>query len=424
MALATRPTVEIGFDLTLAGQGDFFTIGDATKGQLNDATYVLAGGDILQDVTQYVRSISIRRGRRRETQDVDAGALTVELDNRLRVFDPDNVGNIFDDPYVTFNDPVATFDGLGEGSPYALDIEPRKEIQVTAGNSPLFVGLVEDWDLQFNLNGDHVALAKCSDAFSFLARQTVPAGTASVETTGARIGSVLDDLEWPNANRDIDTGVNTLGADTIPDNQEAIPYLQKAARSELGAFFTNRLGQLVFRDRDSVQVATGVRFSTDGLGIPFRNIEIEYGTESLYNSVSVEYVGGTVTATDATSEADYGPSDFTLQTLLSTSGAATNIADSFIDKFSTPVTRIRSIEVVYDSLTAEQRGIINALEISDLITVDYDPGYGRPISRQGAIDQIEHSITAGRWTTVIRISESLGGFIIGTSLLDEGVAGF
>jgi len=55
------------------GAGNFFTLDDPTKGELNNATFKLAG-DILEDVTNEVRSVTVRRGRSRELERFQAGA--------------------------------------------------------------------------------------------------------------------------------------------------------------------------------------------------------------------------------------------------------------------------------------------------------------------------------------------------------------
>ena len=83
------PKVEIAFDLSAAGNGDFFTLNDPIKGELDNTIYPLAG-DILTDVTTDVRGLSIRRGRSRELDKYQAGSLDVTLDNRDRDYDPTN----------------------------------------------------------------------------------------------------------------------------------------------------------------------------------------------------------------------------------------------------------------------------------------------------------------------------------------------
>ena len=78
------PKVEIGFDLQEAS--NFFKLDDSLRGELN-SSYVLAG-EIFYDVTAYLISISIDRGKNREVDVYDPGLANVVLQNRQRIFDP------------------------------------------------------------------------------------------------------------------------------------------------------------------------------------------------------------------------------------------------------------------------------------------------------------------------------------------------
>ena len=90
----SQTKVYIGFDLSAAG-GNLFTLNDTTKGVL-DAAYVL-GGDVLTDVTEYVASVSVSRGKSRELDRYTAGNASVTLHNDSRIFDPFNAAS----PYFT-----------------------------------------------------------------------------------------------------------------------------------------------------------------------------------------------------------------------------------------------------------------------------------------------------------------------------------
>ena len=81
--------VNIAFDLVAQGQGDFFTLGDTTRGELNNATYTLAG-DVFVDVTSDVRSVKVRRGRSWQLDEFQTGSSDVVLDNNSRDYDPTN----------------------------------------------------------------------------------------------------------------------------------------------------------------------------------------------------------------------------------------------------------------------------------------------------------------------------------------------
>jgi hypothetical protein len=69
------PTVLIAFDLSLAGGGDFFTLDDPIKGELDNALFGLA--EDVSNVTSDVRSVSFRRGRSSETQNIDISSLNL-----------------------------------------------------------------------------------------------------------------------------------------------------------------------------------------------------------------------------------------------------------------------------------------------------------------------------------------------------------
>ena len=394
--MATRPTVEVAF---------------------SGGTYV--------DVSSFVRSVNVRRGKRRELDDFDAGSVNVVLDNRLRTFDPTNIGTLFNDDTVIFDDTVNLFDGVGEGSIYAPDVKPRKPVRVTLGTADVFVGTIDDWDLDFDLSGDATAVIKASDAFTVLAGQSLAAQTESAEKTGARVADVLDEISWPAGRREIDTGLMDLGANTLNDNTDVIRYLQTVARSEPGAFFTNKSGDLEFRERTALQILTPTVFNDDGTGLPYSDIVVEYGSESLFTDISIEYVGGTATATSTAGTAEYGVIELDRQTFIGSAGDAQNVADFYAGRYSEPTLRIRQLTVSMDGLTDLQRDEIAGLEVSDLVTVTFTHGgYGDPITREVVIDQIEHRATPARYDVVFTLSESFSGFIIGSSLLGVGVVGF
>ena len=83
--MATR--VQIAFDLSATAGVNFFTLDDTDKGVLDNTAYLL-GGDVLIDVTQYVRDFTVNRGRSTTLQHFTAGQANVTLDNRTRIFDP------------------------------------------------------------------------------------------------------------------------------------------------------------------------------------------------------------------------------------------------------------------------------------------------------------------------------------------------
>lgn len=386
--------VRIAFDLAAGGAGNFFTLDDPVKGELNNATYKLAG-DILEDVTDDVRSVSVRRGRSRELERYQAGAATVTLDNKDRKYDP----------------------AAGTAvTPYGASMRPRKAVQITTAGQAVFAGVVDDWDLDYSLNGDHVASVKLTDGFVFLANQEIEPHTSTAQTTGERIEAILDraEIAWPPAKRAIDQGVATLQADAIggtadPKPVNALTYLQKVDEAEQGALFIGASGSLTFRDRSSLQVLTDVLFADDGTGIPFTNIAASYGAEELRNRVTVSRLnGGTATAEDTQSITDYGAIDYEIRdSLLSSDTQAQALADRIVDRYAEPLLRVDGIEVVLNALPAAQVAEVLSLDLGALVRVLYTPsGIGDAIDQFVTLDAIEHSIDSTQHR--VRLSFSQG----------------
>jgi hypothetical protein len=141
-------------------------------------------------VTSRVRSLSISRGKNRDLDRFNSGSLSVEFNNTDRAFDP-----------------------LYTASPFAGNIVPRRDVRVLADGTAQYVGKVTDWNLGYDPSGQSIAELQASDAFTFLAQQVLTPGTASVQSSGARVSAVLDmeSVDWPTADRVIDTGASTLG---------------------------------------------------------------------------------------------------------------------------------------------------------------------------------------------------------------------
>ena len=398
------PTVRIAFDLSLAGSGNFFTLDNPTRGQLNNTGFKLAG-DVYEDVSGDVRSVSVRRGRSRELTAFTAGQASVVLDNRARLYDP-TAGTAI--------------------SPYGPSILPRKAIAIEVGGQALFTGIVEDWDLQFSLDGDAITTAKSTDGFTLLSSETITPGTATPQGSGARVDSILDDANWPIAKRRIATGVASLGADVVGDNVTALSYLQTIDVSEGGALFVAKDGSIEFLERTASQGATVMSFTDDGTGVPFSDISLEFGTESLFTQVSVEYVGGTAVATAGTAVTNnYGLIELNVKTVLADSDEADDIAGFYLFRYSQPQVRIDQLEVRMNGLSVTQQAQVLNLELGDAVDVVFTPqGIGDPIERVVVVDQIEHNITPADHVVRLNFSQTLTGFTLDLDRLDEGRLGF
>jgi hypothetical protein len=382
----------------------FFTLDDPVAGLL-DGDYVLAG-DIAQDITSYVQSVGINRGKSAQIlSDFPAGRWTVRLHNEDGVFDPFNLDSI-----------------------YAGNLVPGKRVQILTDNVVIADGFIEDWDLFWNVNGKADAQFSCSDALASLAGITLDAHTATSQLSSARINAILDrpEVAW-NAGRIVDTGVVTLQADTVTAGTNALNYAQLVARTEGGKLYATHNGDIRFQSRANTLAEPGpVQFRDDGTGTPYRRIQVTYGTEQLFNRIELERVGGTrQTAEDVTSVDLYRARTFTATGLLhNTDAAVLDSANWLLTYYSSPVIRFSSITVdLADTrITPAMRANIVGLDIGDAVTVRFQPSPTvDPVERWAAIEGVDHAIAPDAHTVTFHFGYTVptGTFL----LLDDNVYG-
>jgi hypothetical protein len=366
--------VELGFDILSSGLGPYFILDDPIKGKLDNTEYLLAGV-LFFDVTSLVQSVAIQRGKNRQLDQFDSGLANIVFNNNDRTFDPE---------YAL--------------SPYAGQIVPKRQVRISSGGIVQFAGLVDDWNLTYAPNGDSTASAACSDATSSFATQTIATRTNSVQKSGERINAILDlpEINWPSTLRDVDTGLMTLGADTIADNTNALTYLRLVERSEPGAFFIGKSGNVIFRDRIAAPTSQGVTLADDGTGIKYQSLRVQYGSELLANEivVSSEISSYEVTTLDLESIDTYGIFNLTRTGLLiNANGDVDELAEFYANKYSQPEYRFESVEVLLDELTDQEQSDLLGLEIGDVVEIKFTPnGIAPAISKYAEIIRIDNSI--------------------------------
>jgi hypothetical protein len=585
--MASSTKVEVAFELTV-GDTPYFRLNDPVKGKLNNTNFRL-GGPIWIDITDKVASVNVKRGKNRELERYSSGSAGVSLHNEDRTFDP-----------------------LNTSSPYAGNIIPRRGIRVTTASYPRFTGVIEDWNLDYDVSGKSDATIVAADAFTLLAQQSLTAGTATPQTTGQRIETVLSmpTVAWPLTQRNIDTGSAQVGNDVFNTSDSALSYLQKVEASEQGQLFIDRQGNVRFingavtpttgafvetrtnlvtnpsfgtnttgwnavsgaslsrvtteayvgtsslkvdtsttvgsgvniqpstpsngqhiasvwvkapagtqmRARlsdvttsspttnftangawqrvitpavtrltttmridihtlgsavtfyvDAVQLQTGSTattyfdgdtpdtftarnswtgtpnaststqdiyadagyplFSDQGDGIPYTSATVSYGTELLYNQVTVDAPGFTSTQSNTISQVKYGITTTEVATLLSTGNAVEALALFWVAKYGEPEYRFQDLTISLDGLTGEQAQQVLDVELGDIVRITFTPnGVGSPIARYGQVNKIEDTITADRHTIVFGFGSLQFSFLIlddpGFGILDTNVLAF
>lgn len=356
---------------------NYFTLDDPVKGLLDgDPDYGLAGPS-LYNVSDYLVSLDIDRGKSRELDRFTAGHATITFNNDNRFFDP----------FFTT-------------SPYYEKIVPRKLIVITSNGITQFTGYIDDIDLTYQLGTKSFAVVKCVDSFIQLAATQLSEFTTTSQLTGARINAILNrpEVAWPLTDRSIDDGAQTLGADTVAENTNALGYLQTVEQSEPGALFIAKNGFVTFRDRINVPpLIDTIIFALDGRAeaIPFSEVEVVYGSENLYNRVIITRIGGTPqVAEDLASQATYGIQTLSLDNvLINDDSAALSLAEYLVDIYAQPELRFSVIGVSLQDKSKSDQDEILALEINDIVKIVYTPNnVGDPIIQNALITGIRHDV--------------------------------
>jgi hypothetical protein len=366
--------VEIGFDF-LAQSGPFFTLDDPIKGQLDNTEFRLAGF-AYYDITEYVTGIEVTRGKSDDISQISAGELVVTLNNRTRVFDP---------TYAA--------------SPFYGNILPKRSVRYSANGIQQAQMVIDDWNLEYTPDGDAIASFVSSDGFVYLNNQTLPAGTATAQLSGARIESILDSefVQWPALDRDIDTGSQLLGANVVESGQNVLAYIQQVEQSELGLFFVAKDGKATFQDRLHAPVTSGlVVFADNSSGIGYQNLLISYGSEDLINEVDATSVITTTqtVATDEASQSEFGIFNATFtDLLLETDEQVASFATTLLADYSYPIYRFTELEVRLNDLSPTDQNKVLNLELGDFVQVIFTPSNIPPaISKYAEVIRANHAV--------------------------------
>lgn len=382
--------VFVQFDLE-ASSAAFFTLDDSVQGVL-DGIYGL-GGDLLEDVTAYVANISIGRGKSQELDRFTAGQASVTFHNDNRWFDPFYVD-----------------------SPYYEQFVPKRQIVIETNGVRQFTGYIDDIDLQYNLGNKSFATITCSDAFSRLSSTNLNGFTNVVEKSGDRVGTILSrpEVDWPIAERNLDTGQQTLLADVVDAGTNALTYLQLVELSEPGALFIGKDGKVTFKDRTYQAPATEtIVFSDTNIanGVAYNNIEVVYGSENLYNRITITRTGGTAQVADSLeSQAIYGIQALNQDGLLmETDADAEYLAGLLLNQYQLPELRFSSVGFTLHDKTEALQNLLCGLEIGDVIRIIFTPnGIGDPISEYAVINGISHSVGIDRHNINFEFGSSVG----------------
>lgn len=366
-------TVNAYFDLTAQG-GDFFTLDDPVKGVLDNVTYTLAG-DVATDISNHIRSVQIGRGRSNALEEFNVGVAQCVANNHDRTFDPEYAAG-----------------------PYFGNIRPGKRVTFATNGITTFDGLIDDWDYDYPISTDSTATFDVADVLASLGSKQFDEWISTPgQTVGARLHSILDRTEVQFAGgRDFDVGTSTLQDDLITWGSNVLNYAQLCVKADLGRLFASRDGVLTFQGRDGpVTGVGGPVFRDDGSGIQYSAISVDFGTELLFNRVSVDATGfDKQTVVNQTSIDLYGVRSLSISQLpLETVGQASTLANILLNQYSMPVSRIASITVNLHGLESADQGAVLSMDLGSVVRVVYSPNSISPALDQFCmVEGISHLI--------------------------------
>ena len=375
----TVPAIQVlvGFQTT-TGFGNPFQLDDAFYGVLDTTGRGTLGGIAYADLTSYVMSVNIKRGRQRQLDQFNAGTAQVMFNNNSRILDP-----------------------LNASSPYYPWILPRSPIIINANGVPIYTGFVQDWNLDYGLANQDRMVAVCVDNFGTLANQILNAFTPSAETSGTRINTALDrpEINYQGA-RSISTGSSTLGAYAVSQDTNLLNYLQLVNTSEQGYLYNSANGTLTFKGRSSVlNPVAGATFTSDGTDLPMMSLINQFGDELLYNYIVTQSPAGAAqTNSNAASIALYQSQNYNLLNLLnSTTTEVNNLGAYLLGKYQNPVLRFTGVSTQLAALTSDQWSIILNIDLTSIVSVKKTFNTGTPASETQTliVSGIDHKITPG-----------------------------
>lgn len=400
------PKVEIGFDLG-ANTPTGFKLDDSVRGVLDNTVYILAG-ELFYDISNRVQTVSVRRGKSEALDRIDAGISTIVLDNNDRLFDP-----------------------LYEAGLYFGQLVPRRQVRVSANDEPVFYGYVEDFDLEYLPGNRATAQIDVADAFGALANAAIDELDPPSELSGARVNRVLDlpEVNWPAELRDVEDG-RTVMLDTSVSGSSALEYLQRVSTSEFGNLFISKDGYLTFKERNSATTTPDLIFSDDtspsaSTKVLFSNVRAIYGSENLYTRIDLantDVVPEEITIENESATGLYGVRTYSNTNLLVQEPSdLEDLANALLVTYDRPLYRFEAVTVVLDKLTDPQTQAVLALEIGDIVQVQFTPsGIPPAIELPCRIIGISHGWEPQvKRTTFALETLNFGVFVLDSPLLGE-----
>jgi hypothetical protein len=369
---------------------------------LGDATAVIV------DVSNQVNRIETNRGRTALSDQFQTGTMTLRIVDQNGDFNPQNVSG-----------------------PYYNLLTPMKKVQITAiyGSViyPIFSGFITSYVTTYpDESGEDLAMTtiQAVDAFRLaqLAQISTVTGATAGQLSGTRVNKILDEIDWPASQRDIDAGLTTLQADP-GTNRTALQALFTVSESEYGAIYVDADNNFVFQDRGVTAGSIGgtpTVFADNGTGIDYFDATWILNDVLVFNKATITRAGGSpqVALNQASIDKYFLHSYFLDNLLMESDAVALDYAQAYVA--SRQETSIRVDAIVLDLYTDNYNsGILAALDLDffDPITVKTTQPGGSLLEKTLQIFGVRMAITPNSWkTTFTTLEPVIDAFILNNSI--------
>ena len=367
-----------------------YTVELATADGANPSTFT--------DITSYVQSVAITRGRDDVLSQVQTGTARVTLINEDGRFSPG---------YTS--------------SPLYGNVATMRAVRIRgtflAVTYDLYYGYIQSITPVPTPNVRTCTL-DLADGFAWL-DLAVTTPTYTLVATGTSIGVALNSASWPAGLRDLATGQSTITPSYT--DQSVLSQIQGIGiDNEAGLVYMSGAGKVVFQDRHTrlktpYTVSQGTFTDTDALV----DVSAERPVRDIANEVKVTHATGSVTATDATSQAAKGPRRLAINAgFLDASTAADRASWTLSTKKDE---QDRPVIGIVGNASATLMTQVLARDLSDRVTIT-DAGARTGINAAFHIERIEHQISDGGTLHTVRWqlspADASGFWALDVSLLD------
>jgi hypothetical protein len=402
--------ISVSFDFSSGATFGYpFTIGDAKYGVIGTGTLGSTSVPLpVVDLTPQVRNITINRGRDIQSDTYTAGTAVVRI-----------------------VDPESQFNPQNTSSPYYGYLVPLRKVRIAATTSTTQKFLFSGYTTEYRYTYDQAEQMGyvdiyVADAFRLfnLAQVTTVTDSGAGQSTGTRIGKILDQVDFPSSMRTIATGQSSCIADPAT-LRTSLNALKNVEFSEQGAFYINPSGTAIFKDRNTVASSisgTPIEFNQTS-GIPYRNLVFAFDDKLIINQAQMTRYGGTAQfAENATSIAKYFPHQYSAQELvIDTDANALNIAATYVA--TRAETTIRIDQMTVDLLdTAVPTDTMIGLDYFDNVRISNNQPDGSTIVKTLQVQGLSWNISPNSMqVTVTTLEPIVDGFIIGST--ERGIIG-